>query len=280
MLTSPGCGGAGTGCPSNGSALGTVADIANFQTVATSSSSHAQFNGRLDANLTNKDSLAFAIYWVPQSFSQLNGPARAYNLFHYSQINDAFSVVWNRTISSSFLNEARANAGGWRWNQIASNPQSPVGLPADNVDTIGSITLQSFGPNVGSIYDQWTYTYKDVATKIIGRHTIKFGGDLTRLSYLQNDVGAAIPHYNFFNPWDFLNDAPATEFEQVDPTTGAPTTIRQDDRENLWGFFVQDDYKLLRNLTVNLGVRYSYFSPLSSKEGNMFVATPARDRII
>ncbi|MGA9974781.1 MAG: TonB-dependent receptor, partial [Candidatus Sulfotelmatobacter sp.] len=272
--TSPGCGGAGTGCPSNGSALGTVADIANFQTVATSSSSHAQFNGRLDANLTNKDSLAFAIYWVPQSFSQLNGPARAYNLFHYSQINDAFSVVWNRTISSSFLNEARANAGGWRWNQIASNPQSPVGLPADNVDTIGSITLQSFGPNVGSIYDQWTYTYKDVATKIIGRHTIKFGGDLTRLSYLQNDVGAAIPHYNFFNPWDFLNDAPATEFEQVDPTTGAPTTIRQDDRENLWGFFVQDDYKLLRNLTVNLGVRYSYFSPLSSKEGNMFVATP------
>ena len=54
--------------------------------------------------------------------------------------------------------------------------------------------LQSFGPNVGSIYDQWTYTYKDVATKIIGRHTIKFGGDLTRLSYLQNDVGAAIPH--------------------------------------------------------------------------------------
>jgi hypothetical protein len=272
--TSPGCGGAGTGCPANGSALGTVADIANFQTVASSSSTHAQYNGRLDANITNKDSLAFAIYWVPQSFNSLNGPARAYNLFHYTQINDAFSVVWNHTISSSFLNEARANAAGWRWNQIADNPQAPVGLPADSVVTIGSITVQSFGPNVGSIYDQWTYTYKDVATKIIGRHTIKFGGDLTRLSYLQNCDGCAIPHYSFYNLWDFLNDAPETEFEQVDPTNGAPTAIRQDDRENLWGFFGQDDYKIRRNLTVNLGLRYSYFSPLSSKEGNMFVATP------
>ncbi len=182
--TSPGCGGAGTGCPSDGSALGTVADIANFQTVASSSSSHAQYNGRLDANITPKDSLAFAIYWVPQSFSQLNGPARAYNLFHYSQINDAFSVVWNRTISSSFLNEARANAGGWRWNQIASNPQSPIGLPADNVDTIGSITLPEYflGPNVAQhLHDQWTYTCTNVTARLIGRHTIKFGGDLTRL---------------------------------------------------------------------------------------------------
>ena len=100
----------------------------------------------------------------------------------------------------------------------------------------GSTNLQSFGPNVGSIYDQWTYTYKDVATKIIGRHTIKFGGDLTRLSYLQDCAGCAIPHYNFFNLWDFLNDAAATEFEQVNPTNGAPTALRQDDRENLWGF--------------------------------------------
>jgi hypothetical protein len=272
--SNPGCGGAGTGCGTPGSPLGTTADIANFQTVATSTSSHAQYNGRLDADVTAKDHLAFAIYWVPQNFSFLNGPARSYNLFHYSQINDAFSVVWNHTFSPTFLNEARANAGGWRWNQLTSNPQAPVGLPSDSVDTIGSITLESFGPNVGSVYDQWTYTYKDVATKIIGGHTIKFGGDLTRLSYLQDCAGCAVPSYSFFNPWDFLNDAPASEFEQVNPATGAVTSIRQDQRENLWGFFAQDDYKLRRNLTVNLGLRYSYFSPLSSEEGNMFQATP------
>jgi len=79
--TNPGCGGAGTGCGTPGSPLGTVADIANFVTVASTTSSKAQYNGRLDANLSTKDSVAFAIYWVPQSSSFLNGPARQYNFF-------------------------------------------------------------------------------------------------------------------------------------------------------------------------------------------------------
>jgi len=51
-------------------------------------------------------------------------------------------------------------------------PQSPVGLPTDNIDQTGSITVNAFGPNVGSILNQWTYSYKDVATKIIGRNTL------------------------------------------------------------------------------------------------------------
>ena len=272
--TNPGCGGAGTGCGTAGSPLGTVADIADFTTVGRSTSSKAQYNGRLDANLTTKDSVAFAIYWVPQSSSFLNGPAREYNFFHHSQVNNAFSVIWNHTISPSFLNELRANAAGWRWNEVATNPQSPVGLPTDSITQIGSITLKSFGPNVGSILNQWTYTYKDVATKIIGRHTIKFGGDVTRLSYLQDCAGCGVPSYNFYNAWDFLNDAPESESVQVNPNTGAPTTVRQDQRENIWGIFAQDDLKVRRNLTLNLGLRYSYFSPLSSTEGNMFVATP------
>src|SRR5262249_29624131 len=128
--------------------------------------------------------------------------------------------------------------------------------------------------SVGSILNQWTYSYKDVATKIVGKHTVKFGGEVTRLLYLQNCVGCGIPSYNFFNIWDFLNDAPHNEGGAFDPRTGFPSTLRQDDRENIWGFFVQDDFKVRRNLTVNLGLRWSYFGPLSSKEGNMFVANP------
>jgi hypothetical protein len=263
-----------TSSPGVGGGLDGVADIANYTTASTSTFSKAAYNGRLDADVTAKDRIAFAIYWVPQSTSFLNGPARAYNFFHHSQINEAFSAIWNRTISSTFLNEFRVNAAGWHWNEVTSNPQSPVGLPTDFIGQIGSITPSSFGPNVGSILNQWTYSYKDVATKIVGKHTIKFGGEVTRLFYLNNCVGCGVPNYNFFNMWDFLNDAPHNEGGGFNPNTGFPTTIRQDDRENIWGFFVQDDFKLRRNLTLNLGLRYSYFGPLSSKEGNMLVATP------
>ncbi|MGC1417554.1 MAG: TonB-dependent receptor [Candidatus Acidiferrum sp.] len=272
----PGCGGAGTGCGTPGSPLGTVADIANYNTINPTKVTAVQYNGRLDANITGRDRIGFAIYYVPYTKDDYNGN-RAYDIFHHSQINDAFSGIWDHTFTPSFLNELRANAAGWRWNEIDSNPQAPVGFPTDSIGTIGSITINSFGPNVGSILNQWTYGFKDVATKIYGRHTIKFGGDGTRLFYLQDCAGCGVPIYSFFNLWDFLNDAPSSEGgngRQFDPTSGFPTTVRQDQRENLMGYFVQDDFKVRSNLTVTLGLRWSYFGPLYAKQGDMFVATP------
>jgi hypothetical protein len=260
--------------PGIGGGFDSKADIANYITSSASTYTKAQYNGRLDADITAKDRLGFTIYWVPQSSSFLNGPARQYNYFHHNQINDAFSAIWNRTFTPTLLNELRVNAAGWRWNEVSSNPQSPVGLPSDSIGGLANITPESFGPNVGSILTQWTYSYKDVATKIFGRHTVKFGGEVTRLFYLNDCVGCGVPSYSFFNMWDFLNDAPHSEGGGFNPNTGFPTTQRQDDRENILGFFVQDDFKVRRNLTVNLGLRWSYFSPLSSKENNMYVATP------
>jgi Carboxypeptidase regulatory-like domain/TonB dependent receptor len=267
----PGTGGDGSGGPEN---LGTTPDIAQYITSNPTNFTAKQYNGRLDADVTSKDRIGFAIYWVPQSTDNFNGN-RTYDIFHHNQINDAFSVIWNRTFSPTLLNELRANAAGWRWNELKDNPQTPLGLPADSIGTIGSINLGNFGGNVGSELNQWTYSYKDVATKIFGRHTVKFGGDATRLFYLNACVPCGVPAYSFFNLWDFLNDAPNHEgYTTFNPHTGLPTTQRQDDRENILGFFVQDDFKLRPNLTLNLGLRWSYFGPLSSKQNNMYVAHP------
>jgi hypothetical protein len=262
--------------PGVGNGLSNVADIADYTTVNPSTTTDVQYNGRIDADVTKKDHIAFAIYWVPVSVTNYNGPVRPYNLFHHNQTNDAFSVIWNHIFSPTFLNEARANAAGYRYNEVTDNPQAPLGLPQDTVDPIGSLnasntanTFQTFGfPGPGD-FNQWTYTYKDIATKIEGNHTIKFGGEVTRLYYLNNPTYAARPNYNFYNIWDFLNDAPHTENGSFDPFTGTPTTNRQDARENLFGFFIQDDWKALPNLTFNMGLRYTYLGALSSKENNL-----------
>ncbi|HEY1987706.1 MAG TPA: carboxypeptidase regulatory-like domain-containing protein [Terracidiphilus sp.] len=247
-----------------------VADIADYTTVNPTNVVNEQYNGRLDADVTGNDHASFAIYWVPVDQTSYTGPTRAYNLWHHSAINDAFSGIWNHTFSPNFLNEARANAAGWRWNEVASNPQEPFGLPNDSIGGIGSVTLQNFGAPGPSIFNQWTYTYRDIATKILHNHTIKFGGELTRLYYLNEAPYNARPNFNFFNVWDFLNDAPQSESGTFDPTTGTPTAARQDEREDLWGVFVQDAWKATPSLTLNVGLRYSYFGPLSSKENNMY----------
>jgi hypothetical protein len=254
--------------PGIGNGLSTVADIADYVTSTPSTSYYRQWNGRLDADVTRKDHLAFAIYWVPQGNTDYNGPARAYDFFHHDQISQANSLIWNHTFTPTLLNEARANAAGWRWNELIGNSQRPVGLPSDNINVL---PIQAFGAGPGSHLNQWTYGYKDVLTKVMNRHTIKVGGEVTRLYYLNDSINA--PSYNFFNIWDFLNDAPMAEGGDFNAVTGFPNEIRDDDRENLFGFFVQDEWKLAPNLTINGGLRYSYFGSLHDKQGNLGVSS-------
>ena len=102
-----------------------------------------QYNGRLDANVTENDKLAFAIYWVPVTVTNYQGAVRPQNLWHHDQVNDAFSIIWDHTFSPTLLNQARANAAGWRWNEVATNPQAPFGLPEDSISNIGSVPAQN-----------------------------------------------------------------------------------------------------------------------------------------
>lgn len=274
--------GGNPGAPGVGGGLDGIPDIAFFNTVNPTRTSQMQYTGRVDANVTQKDRLTFTIYYVPVSNTNFNGPVRSQNLWHHSQTNNAYTAIWNRTFSASVLNEARVNAAGWRWNEVASNPQAPFGLPATSIDTIGgtssntsAATVQYFGPPGPSILNQWTYSYSDVLTKILGRHSIRVGGDFTRLFYLNEVIYAARPGFGFHNIWDFANDAPYGEGGnfggQFDYRTGLPFANRQDDRENLWGVFAQDDFKVTPTLTLNLGLRWSYFGALYTKQNNQDV---------
>lgn len=267
------------GTPANpgvGGGLDGTADIAYYVTNTPTTSNYQQYNGRMDAQVTQKDHLTFAIYWVPYTSTTYNGGARAYNLFHHNQINEAMSGIWNHTFGPTWLNEARANAAGWRWNEITSNPQQPVGLPQVNItplqgttntNSVGNISINQFGTSLGSDLNQWTLGYRDIATKVAGPHTIKFGGEYTNLHYLNNPVGR--PLYAFYNMWDFLNDAPFYENGGFNSVTGVPGGSRSDERQNLFGAFVQDSWKVRPTLTLNIGLRYSYFGALYAKQNNI-----------
>src|SRR6185437_10521809 len=261
--------------PGVGGGLDGVPDMAFYNSINPTTTSQAQYNGRLDAQVSQNDRVSFTLYWVPVSTTDYNGPVRQANLWHHSQVNDAFAVIWIHTFSPTLLNQARANAAGWRWNEVDTNPQAPFGLPEDDVDNTGNFpngqTFQYFGAPGPSNLNQWTYDYNDVLTKILGRHSVKLGGDLTRLYYLNNPLYAARPSFSFRNLWDFANDAPYSESGQFNSATGVPFANRQDNRVNIWGFFVQDDFKVRPNLTINAGLRWSYFGAFYSKQNNLDV---------
>ena len=257
--------------PGVGNGLDGSPDLMFVNTTQPTTEVEVQYHGRLDWNVTERDLVAFSIYEVPVTSSFYNGPSRPMNFYHHDAVNEAMTGLWTHTFSPTFLNEARINAAGWRWNEINSNPQEPWGLPTDNFDNIGPASIENIGAPGPSVFDQWTYGAKDTLTKVMSSHTLKFGAEFTRLLFVDEAPWSARPSYNFRNYWDFLNDAPYVENGTFDPTTGIPTSFRKDTRENITALFIQDNWKVKPNFTLTLGLRWEYFGPLTEKNGNLGV---------
>jgi TonB-dependent receptor-like protein len=98
---------------------------------------------------------------------------------------------------------------------------------------------------------------------------LKMGGEVSRLLFLDTAPWNARPTYDFNNMWDLLNDAPIQESATFNPQDGVPSDFRFDSRETLYGFFLQDSYKVKPNLTLTAGLRYEYFGPISDKYGHL-----------
>jgi hypothetical protein len=269
--------------PGFGGGLDGVADIAFLQNVPNPSiTTQTQYNGRVDFNVTRNDLVAFSIYNVPVSSTSINGSGREMNTFFHTVINEAFTGLWDHTFSPTLVNEVRLNAAGWRWKDLPNNPNGPWGLApiafANGIDgctaVIGNLNgcsnpLEGYGIGAPGTFDQWTYGFKDVLTKVHGSHTMKMGGEVTRLLFVDNSPWNARPTYYFNNLWDFLNDAPTSEQATFNPLTGVPTDFRKDTRSNIYGFFFQDNWKVKPNLTLTFGLRWEYFGPISEKNGNL-----------
>jgi hypothetical protein len=257
------------GTPGIGSGLDGVPDIMFAQSVNPTTNNPQQFNGRLDFQATARDLVTFSMYYVPNDSTFYNGPTRAANLWHSDRLNEAATVLWNHTISPTWLNEAHGGVTRWFFNEVGSNPQEPWGLPQDNIDLMGSSQVQFFGAPGPGIFYQTTYNFRDTVSAALGKHSLKFGADLYWEQDNDSQAGAARPQYSFRNLWDFANDAPYQESGNFDPKSGIPSAATKYIRSNIWAGFVQDDYKVRPNLTVNLGLRWEYFTPVQEKYGNI-----------
>jgi hypothetical protein len=150
---------------------------------------------------------------------------------------------------------------------VSTNPFD-WGLPTLSFTDIAS--LQDTTP---SLARPQTYTFSDNVIWNHGKHTWRWGGDFRRVQV--NTDADSNPRGSFVfsdtNTAQFINgnQVPNTGYDFADFLLGLPqqTSVQFGQSEyfrgNYWDLYGQDEWKMRANLTLNLGVRYEYVSPLT-----------------
>lgn len=155
-------------------------------------------------------------------------------------------------------------------NGVSTNPFD-WGLPSLSLSNFTS--LQDTNPQ---LLRNQTYTFSDNVIWNHGKHTLRWGGDFGRIQINTETSGNARGSFIFSgaNTSEIVggNAVQGTGYDFADFLLGLPqsTSVQfgQDNyhfRGNYWDLYAQDEWKVRGNLTLNLGVRYEYVSPLSEE---------------
>jgi hypothetical protein len=90
--------------------------------------------------------------------------------------------------------------------------------------------------------------FQDAVSFVAGSHSLKFGGDFHHIRSTFIDLSDASGTFDFDSAGDFINNAPS-RFRQNFQT-------ESEQRNTYIGLFIQDEWRLLSNLTMSYGLRY------------------------
>ena len=136
-----------------------------------------------------------------------------------------------------------------------------IDRPTNSVtSSIYKFTLGSSGFQIGptppsdQFQNQNTFNFVDTVSWVRGAHVFRFGGDYSRVN-----LDKLFPQV-FNGQLFFVNGGGLTDFQKVlegapDFSFGGGGVFNHEYRDNNFGFYAQDDWKVLRNLTLNLGLR-------------------------
>ncbi|PYV15473.1 MAG: hypothetical protein DMG07_09695, partial [Acidobacteria bacterium] len=239
-----------------------------------------QFDAKLDWRASNKDNLSgrysFGTYEGVGSQGSLRvNPTQ----LSFSRPQNAV-INWVRTLRSSLINEARVGFNRavfitdnvYDWGGIG-DANTKFGIPGGQAHAgLSAVSLGSGLSGVGGSGSNENnvpniFHYGDNLAWLRGRHSFKMGGQWQR--YQQNRYYAGnngiIGLFTYGTQYtgvgfaDFLLDQLSGK-----GLGGASGTNKGKwgHRQNRIGLFFQDDFKLRSNLTLNLGMRWEYTSPV------------------
>ena len=248
-----------------------IADLQLAQLPNPASFSGNQFVTRIDYQATQNDRFTFTSFYVPNTAttSDRGAQSRPQADINSERLTYALGFIYVKTISPTMTNEARFNLTRWGFDETESNPEANLGLPRVEIEGFFGGRLRfgfPAGTNTPGVIEEKQLDFRDTLTNVIGNHVLKIGGEYRRDLNNNGEVGGARPLYSFHRLWNFANGTPI--FEEISSTfNGKPSPNNTKFHTAELAVFVQDDWKFRPNLTVNAGLRWSYFTAPTATDG-------------
>jgi outer membrane receptor protein involved in Fe transport len=231
-----------------------------------------QYMGNVDYKLTANQTLSEKFFTAHSDTEQQNGSIPGF-FVGAPLYNQNANVTHTWIISPSLVNAAKVgylhqyqnsanNNQGFTATEIGMKqvPDADGAFPLlliaqDGILMAGSTAVQSSDEN--------QYSISDVVSKTLSHHNLRIGGIVMKHQYglKFQDAGAIF----VLEMADLLIGNEGNIFL----TANSAGDFNKNFRFNDYGYFIQDDYKALPNLTFNLGLRWDYFQQPMEVNGLM-----------
>jgi hypothetical protein len=260
----------------------------NFLVNAVTPDNWDDFLFKVDQRIGQKDTIAVRVL---ERWETSTNPFSGSSLGTFGATTSTGQALYGisdtHVFSPTLINEARAGITRTTDTELSAhagtNWAAQFGIPGTTTDPTlegfpkFSVTgYEGFGDNASDPirYTVTDYNYNDVATWNKGKHSIRFGGDYLRIQYYQPT------NSNFNGTFTFNGKVSNDGFADLLLGDLSSSSIKIGTVTNHlysreFGAFIQDDYKILPNLTLNLGLRYEIQPALTEEYGQLTSYVPS-----
>jgi hypothetical protein len=264
--------------------------VQNFHLQVPLPSSNDRIMGRIGQQIDAKNSLNIMYFFnssrsqsvgnVPELTSHTTG--RGQNL-SVSE-SHTFSPHLVNTLSLNFNRQRTSLLNGFAFQQNIAGQLGIAGVSTNPFDwgvpSIGFTNFAGVSDTLPSLVRPQTLRASEMLIWNHGKHNLRLGGELRRVQQNSETDPNARGTFSFtgYGTSNFSNGYPVagTGYDFADFLLGLPqtTSVRFGVASNYlrnWVTtgFIQDDWRVGAHLTINSGLRYEFFMPLSEKYGHL-----------